>query len=199
MCSEQPLTSVLGELLNHWQQFQRLQRAIAVLQVETIQDSERSNFYNFTLSKKWFDSIRFKPSIARFAICHQCRTACIYTCQQLFDFGCLRSFLIQLGEKVQTRLLKGVAGELFYKGLRQSLRLNQTRSTQGVILYRAVRGGTSPKLHSGYRSPQPRGETPSLWKEWQNFPNHFRALTLAEAGFYMLSFHVQTCTSQLCG
>lgn len=52
MCSEQPLTSVLGELLNHWQQFQRLQRAIAVLQVETIQDSERSNFYNFTLSKK---------------------------------------------------------------------------------------------------------------------------------------------------
>lgn len=35
MCSEQPLTSVLGELLNHWQQFQRLQRAIAVLQVET--------------------------------------------------------------------------------------------------------------------------------------------------------------------
>ena len=55
------------------------------------------------------------------------------------------------------------------------------------------------KLHSGYRSPQPRGETPSLWKEWQNFPNHFRALTLAEAGFYMLSFHVQTCKSQLCG
>ena len=127
----------LGELLNHWQQFQRLQRAIAVLQVETMQDSERSNFYNFTFSPK-IDSILSDSNHQLrdlFAICHQCQTACIYTCQQLFDFGCLQSFLIQLGEKVQTRLLKGVAGELVYKGLRQSLRLNQTRSTQGVILY----------------------------------------------------------------
>lgn len=78
-----------------------------------------TSFYNFTLSKNdWILSDSNHQLQDLFAICRQCPTACIYTCQQLFDFGCVQSFLIQLGEKVQTRLLKGVAGELVYKGLR---------------------------------------------------------------------------------
>ena len=179
-------TSVLGELLNHWQQFQRLQRAIAVLQVETskIQKDQISTTSLCQNDLILSDSNHQLQDL--FTICRQCRTACIYTCQlpATVWFRLSAEFPYPTGWKSSNTSAQRCRWRARLQG--PAAGAISPRSTHGDIPYRVVRGGTSPKFHCGLlcaarlMETQPRGETPSLWKEWQNFPNHFRALTLAQ-------------------
>lgn len=121
-----------------------------------------------------------------FTICRQCRTACIYTCQlpATVWFRLSAEFPYPTGWKSSNTSAQRCRWRARLQG--PAAGAISPRSTHGDIPYRVVRGGTSPKFHCGLlcaarlMETQPRGETPSLWKEWQNFPNHFRALTLAQ-------------------
>ena len=215
-----PLTRVLGELLNHWQQFQRLQRAIAVLQVETSKiQKDRISTTSLCPKNDSIQTINCKIYLPSAATVEQCVS--IHASNLVISVGCS----VSLSNWVKK--FKHVCSKV-------SLESSSTRAcgwkpdqvNSGSHSVARCERWNFPKFHFcpnlenttlrcaarlvttlWLQVPATPRDPPSLWKEWQNFPNHFRAFscdfgpttTGFEADVYMVSFHVQTCISQLRG